>query len=428
MSFNLNYVRQGLDFTAFGQGIAQGLQQAAANKRRQEEIARQDLKDFESKFDLDKVLDKDAGSIIQSFEELKPLQIQYSRLNNSNGSPSQLQALQSKIKSIKGNIYTTYGESKSNAALYKDYKDFGYKMASSGFDLPDDYLQTMHTIAKTPSSQLAKMDIKSPLQFDFEASQDELAELDKIVKAGAKADKITETGASKYSLDLADGDKIDVTEDVIYKMAKPAPVMELVGGSMAGNKRIKNKAIRAKNSIIADFNLPVNDPSLSDAQNVENATRKKIAEKAFLDIQTLAKHPSFGDQGGLNIQKPEDMPAELALAYKRNYFNKEQVGTVLNNKELTDRLKILDKQKQWKNREKSLDMLSQNLSMRKVNQAMGIGRYLQYGGYEITPWMADFIDATPYDFRTSLNTSRAELKKLKGSDGAPIVVETPKKN
>ena len=425
MAINWNLMLQGVDLTGFGQGIAHGIEQAAAAKRRQEEITKQELKEFESKFDLDKVLDKDAGAIIQSFEELKPLQMEYNRLNNSNGNPSQLQALQSKIKSIKGNIYTTYGESKSNAALYKDYKDFGYKMVASGFDLPDDYLKTMHTIAKTPSSQLAKMDIKPPMQFNFDASQDELSDVDKIVKAGAKADKITETGANKYTVDL-EGDKIDVTEDVIYKMSKPAAVMQLVGGSMDANKRIKNNANKAKSSIISDFNLPVNDPSLSDAQNIENATRKRMAEKAFLDIQSLAKHPSFGEKG-LSIEKPEDIPAELAFAYKRNYFNKEQVGTVVNNKELTDKLKALDAKKKWVNRQKSLDMLSESLSMRKVNQAIGIGKFLQYGGYEIMPWAADFIDATPYDFRGDLDRSRAAIKNMRGSEGSPIIIAPPVK-
>lgn len=426
MAINWGLMTEGVDLTGFGQGIARGIEQATFAKRRQEDIARQELRDFESKFELDKVLDKDAGSIIQSFEELKPLQIELTRLNNSNANPNKLQELNSKIKSIKGKIYDTYNQSKASASLYKDYKAFGEKMVSAGFELPDDYVSTMMTIAKVPSSELSKVELKSPMQFNFEASQDELADVDKIIKAGAKADKITETGASKYQVDL-EGDKIDVTEDVIYKMAKPAAVMQLVGGSMAANKRIKNNAIKAKNSIIADFNLPVNDPSLSDAQNIENATRKKMAEKAFLDIQALAQHPSFGDKGGLKIEKPEDIPAELAFGYKRNYFNKEQVGTVLNNKELTDRLKMLDKQKQWKNRAKALDNMSQMMSMRKVNQAMGIGRYLQYGGYEITPWMADFIDATPYDFRGDLDRSREAIKGMKGSEGTSIIVEAPKK-
>jgi hypothetical protein len=423
MSFNLNYVTQGLDFSAFGQGIALGLQQAAANKRRQEELARQDLKDFESKFELDKVLDKDAGAIIQNFEELKPLQMEYDRLNKSNGNASRLQELQSKIKSIKSNIYTTYGESKANAALYKDYKAFGEKMVASGFDIPDDYLQTMHSIAKLPSSELNKMDIKSPMEFSFDASQDELSGVDKIVKAGAKADKITETGANKYSIDL-EGDKIDITEDVIYKMPKPGAVMQLVSGSMDASDRIRNNAKKAKASIIADFNLPDYDPSLSAEQNTQNAIKKKLAQKAFLDIQSLGKHPSFGEQG-LKIEKPEDIPAELAFGYKRNYFNKEQVGTVVNNKELTDKLKILDSKKKWANRAKSLDMLSQNLSMRKVNQALGIGKFLQYGGYEIMPWAADLIDSTPYDFRGDLDRSRAAIKDMRGGTGAPQIVVTP---
>ena len=423
MAINWNLMLQGVDLTGFGQGIAHGIEQAAAAKRRQEELARQDLKDFESKFDLDKVLDKDSGAIIQNFEELKPLQMEYTRLNNSNGSPARLQELSTKIKSIKSNIYSTYGESKANAALYRDYKAFGERMVSAGFDLPDDYLQTMHSIAKTPSAQLAKMDVKSPMQFSFDASQDELANVDKIVKAGAKADKITETGANKYSVDL-EGDKIDVTEDVVYKMVKPAAVMQLVGGSMDANKRIKNNATKAKNSIVSDFNLPVNDPNLSDAQNIENATKKKMAEKAFLDIQALAKHPSFGEQG-LKIEKPEDIPTELAFGYKRNYFNKEQVGTIVNNKELTDKLKLLDQKKKWANRAKSLDMLSQRLNMAKTSQAIGIGRYLQYGGYEMTPWMADLIDATPYDFRGDLDRSRAVIKDMKGGAGGQQIIVTP---
>lgn len=426
MAINWDLMTQGVDLTGFGEGIARGIEQATFAKRRQEEIARQDLKDFESKFDLDKVLDKDAGSIIQSFEELKPLQMELTRLNNSNANPSKLQELNSKIKSVKGKIYDTYNQSKSSASLYKDYKAFGDKMVSAGFELPDDYVETMRTIAKVPSSELSKVELKSPMEFSFEASQDELADVDKIVKAGAKAEKITETGAKKYQIDL-EGDKIDVTEDVIYKMAKPAGVMQLVGGSMAANKRIKNNAIKAKSSIISDYNLPINDPSLSDAQNIENITRKKMAEKAFLDIQALAKHSSFGEQGGLNIEKPEDIPAELAFGYKRNYFNKEQVGTVLNNKELMDKLKVIDQKKKWVNRQKSLDMLSEKLSMSKTNQAIGIGRYLQYGGYEITPWMADFIDSTPYDFRGDLDRSRTAIKNMRGSEGSPIIIAPPAK-
>jgi len=196
---------------------------------------------------------------------------------------------------------------------------------------------------------------------------------------------------------------------------------------MAANKRVKNNAIKAKSSIISDYNLPINDPSLSDAQNIENITRKKMAEKAFLDIQALAKHSSFGEQGGLNIEKPEDIPAELAFGYKRNYFNKEQVGTVLNNKELMDKLKVIDQKKKWVNRQKSLDMLSEKLSMSKTNQAIGIGRYLQYGGYEITPWMADFIDSTPYDFRGDLDRSRTAIKNMRGSEGSPIIIAPPAK-
>ena len=423
MAINWGLMTEGVDLTGFGKGIARGIEQAAFAKRRQEDIARQDLKDFESKFELDKVLDKDSGAIIEKFEELKPLQIEYTRLNNSNGSPSRLQELNTKIKSIKSNISTIYGESKANAALYRDYKNFGEKMVASGFDIPDDYLQTMHSIAKLPSSELSKMDIKSPMEFSFDASQDELSGVDKIVKAGAKADKITETGANKYTVDL-EGDKIDITEDVIYKMPKPGAVMQLVSGSMDASNRIKNNAKKAKASIIADFNLPDYDPSLSAEQNTQNAIKKKLAQKAFLDIQSLGKHPSFGEQG-LKIEKPEDIPTELAFGYKRNYFNKEQVGTVVNNKELTDKLKLLDSKKKWANRAKSLDMLSQNLSMRKINQAMGIGKYLQYGGYEITPWMADFIDSTPYDFRGDLDRSRDAIKDMKGSTGAPQIIVAP---
>jgi hypothetical protein len=423
MAINWGLMTEGVDLTGFGQGIARGIEQATFAKRRQEDIARQDLKDFESKFELDKVLDKDSGAIIEKFEELKPLQIEYTRLNNSNGSPSRLQELNTKIKSIKSNISTIYGESKANAALYRDYKNFGEKMVASGFDIPDDYLQTMHSIAKLPSSELSKMDIKSPMEFSFDASQDELSGVDKIVKAGAKADKITETGANKYTVDL-EGDKIDITEDVIYKMPKPGAVMQLVSGSMDASNRIKNNATKAKASIIADFNLPDYDPNLSAEENTQNAIKKKFAQKAFLDIQALGKHPSFGEQG-LNIEKPEDMPAELAFGYKRNYFNKEQVGTVVNNKELIDKLKLLDQKKKWANRAKSLDMLSQNLSMRKINQAMGIGKYLQYGGYEITPWMADFIDSTPYDFRGDLDRSRTAIKDMKGGSGAPQIIVAP---
>jgi hypothetical protein len=419
MAINWNLMQQNVDLTGFGQGIARGIEAYGEAKRRKELETKQELKDFESKFDLDKVLDKDSGDIIKRFEELKPLQLEFARLNNTNGNAARLQELNSKIKSIKSGIYDTYSQSKANAALYKEYKDFGYKMTNSGFELPEDYLDTMKLIANSPSSQLAEVKIKSPMEFNFDANDEDLDDLDKTVRAGAKADKIVETGGKKYEVTLEGDDKVEVTEDVIYKMSKPNAVFNLVNGAMSTKNRINNNAVKEKSLLVSNYKLPDNDPNLTYEQNIQNSIKKKMAEKAFNDIKLIAANIG---EGGIKIEKPEDIPPALALAYNRNYFNKEQVGTVVNNKELMDKLKVIDKNKQWKYKERSLGMLSQKLNMAKVNQAMSIGNYLKMGGYEMTPWMIDLIDATPYDFYGQLERSRQEYKDLKGGSGQQIVI------
>ena len=138
MSFNLNYVTQGIDFTAFGQGIAQGISMAVQKKEQQDKMFDSEWKEFSRMFDPSKISDSDRDDYIQAYSETHKIAKELNRAERG-GSTEKINELDLQLQKAQSKMASIYGRSKmKNEKVLTINKEIE-RLQKSGYVVPTDY-------------------------------------------------------------------------------------------------------------------------------------------------------------------------------------------------------------------------------------------------------------------------------------------------
>ena len=107
----LNFYTQGVDFSGFGEGIAQGMKIAADRQIQQQRMFDNDWKEYSRMFDPTKISDSDRQDYINAFQENKELAKRQLRAETGR-SKENLDELDKQLKLAQGKLATIYGKSK----------------------------------------------------------------------------------------------------------------------------------------------------------------------------------------------------------------------------------------------------------------------------------------------------------------------------
>ncbi len=329
MSFNLNYVTQGLDFTAFGQGIAQGLQQAAARRMQQEAIVRKEIDDFKSTYDTGKIMGKDIPLFASTFDEYRNKAIEFNKLNRGGANTEKISAKKAELDSIKGKLNKVYEDSAKAANVLADMVKYADRMTNSGYALPDDMNRTMMMLKTKPVDQINFDKIKAPTAYTFKANEKDFTTLDGALK-GIKENKGSVDVPGK-SFDIEIGTKgekgyqvISVPEKEQFTIKDQYAVLGRVTDALNADALIKNAAVDQKASLQASLN--------STATDTDSLIAKQLAKKTADKI--LTAYPEL--EGDITKASPA-----MVIAANRGYLDRNTLGTSVSMKEFNAKLAAL---------------------------------------------------------------------------------------
>lgn len=372
MSFNLNYVTQGLDLSGIGQGIAQGLQQAAALRREQENIVRKEIDDFKSTYDTGKMMAKDIPLFATAFEEYRQKAIEFNKLNRGGANTEKISAKQAELNAVRGKLNKVYEDSAKGASVLGDMVKYADKMTSSGYALPDDMNQTMMILKTKPSSQIDWDNIKAPTAYTFKANEKDFTTLDATMK-GIKEDKGSATVPGKaFSVDLG-GKMIDIPETEQFTIKDQYAVLGRVTDALTADALLRNAAVDQKANLEANLNTTATDAdSLVKAQ-----LAKKTAEKILIAYPEL--------KGDITKATPA-----MVISANRGYLDRNTLGTTVSMKEFNAKLAALKLNMSDKATQARLKLAKDKILGKNSSVSAGIlSKIVEYGGALWSPEQLD---------------------------------------
>lgn len=363
MSFNLNYVTQGLDFSGLGQGIARGLEQAAANRKMQENIVRKEIDDFKSTYDTGKMMAKDIPLFATAFEEYRQKAIEFNKLNRGGANTEKISFKKAELDAVRGKLNKVYEDSAKGASVLGDMVKYADKMTSAGYALPDDMNQTIMTLKTKPSSQIDWDNIKAPTAYAFKANEKDFTTLDAAMK-GIKENKGSATVQGKgFSVDLG-GKMIDIPEIEQFTIKDQYAVLGRVTDALTADALLKNAAVDQKSVLEANLN--------STATDADSLIKKQLAKKTADKI--LTAYPEL--EGDITKATPA-----MVISANRGYLDRNTLGTTVSMKEFNAKLAALKLNMNDKATKERLKLAKDKILGKNSSVSAGIlSKVVEYGG------------------------------------------------
>lgn len=363
MSFNLNYVTQGLDFSGLGQGIARGLEQAAANRRAQENIVRKEIDDFKSTYDTGKMMAKDIPLFATAFEEYRQKAIEFNKLNRGGANTEKISSKKAELDAVRGKLNKVYEDSAKGASVLNDMVKYADKMTSAGYALPDDMNQTMMILKTKPSNQIDWDNIKAPTAYTFKANEKDFTTLDSALK-GIKENKGSAAVPGKaFSVDLG-GKMIDIPETEQFTIKDQYAVLGRVTDALTADALLKNAAVDQKINLEANLNTTATD--------ADSLIKKQLAKKTADKI--LTAYPEL--EGDITKATPA-----MVISANRGYLDRNTLGTTVSMKEFNAKLAALKLNMNDKATKERLKLAKDKILGKNSSVSAGIlSKVVEYGG------------------------------------------------
>ena len=369
MSFNLNYVTQGLDFSGLGQGIAQGLQQAAAVRREQENIVRKEIDDFKSSYDTNKIMGKDIPLFATEFDNYRAKAIEFNKLNRGGANTDKISSKKAELDAQRSKLNKIYSDSSTSANILTDMVKYADRMTGSGYSLPDDMNADMMKLKKTPIDKINFDDFKAPTAYGFKANEKDFTTLDGVLK-GIKEDKGSATVQGKgFPVEIGTkGEKgyqvIEIPETEQFTTRDPYAVLSRVEDALTADALLKNAAVDQKNALVTNLNTTATDTdSLIKKQLAKKTADKLLSAYTFLE-------------GDISKATPA-----MVIAASRGYLNKNTLGTSVSMKEFNAKLAALKLNMGDKATQARLKLAKDKILGKNASVSSGmISKIVEYGG------------------------------------------------
>jgi hypothetical protein len=358
-----------VDFSGIGQGIAQGLQQAAQFRMQQEAIVRKEIDDFKSTYDTGKMMAKDIPLFATAFEDYRRKAIEFNKLNRGGANTEKISAKQAELDAVRGKLNKVYTDSAKGASVLGDMVKYADRMTNSGYSLPDDMNQTMMLLKTKPIDQINFDEIKAPTAYSFKANEKDFTTLDGVLK-GIKENKGSVTLQGKgFTVPLGEKGKpgyqeIEIPETEQFTIRDPYAVLNRVNDALTADALLKNAAVDQKAMLEANLNTQGTD--------TDSLIKKQFAKKTVDKI--LTAYPEL--EGDITKATPA-----MVISASRGYLDRNTLGTSVSTKEFDKKLAGLkynrDTEMGKKNYQRALDkILGKNSS---VSAGM-ISKIVEYGG------------------------------------------------
>ena len=318
-----------VDFSGIGQSIAQGLQQAAANRMAQENIVRREIDDFKSTYDTGKMMGKDIPLFATAFDEYRKKAIEFNKLNRGGANTEKISAKKAELDAIKGRLNKVYTDSAKGASVLSDMVKYADRMTNSGYALPDDMNQTMMMLKTKPIDQIDFDNIKAPTAYNFKASERDFTTLDAALK-GIKENKGSVTIPGKgFPVEIGEKGKpgyqvVEIPEKEQFTIKDQYAVLGRVTDAITADALLKNAATDQKLALEADLNTTATDADSLIKQQLAKRTADKI----------LTAYPEI--EGDITKATPA-----MVIAANRGYLDRNTLGTSVSMKEFNAKLAAL---------------------------------------------------------------------------------------
>lgn len=356
MSFNLNYVTQGLDFSGLGQGIAQGLLISAQNRRLREEQARQDVREFKQNYNTKNILTKDIPDFTTAFEDYKATALQLARLNKGR-SNSQKLAEATKAKELAlNNMNAIYNQSAKVNQYLKVLSDYSEQLESNKYRVPQQISDRMNYILKTPSSLIKDEDFVNPREIDIAPNMDDVKKSQSIFNS---IDDNIETSVDETIMENVPGiGEVPIKKMTVIKYSNPETVLNMAKlGLEEGapfDNTFKDEAAALKQAL-----------SITDTDIIENESLRDVRTRAEAELKDLQNKlgPAFDP---LSISD-DDLKAVL-YANSFGGFDKRPQRTFYD----TEKFKAALKLKGFKDKDEKFQEAVRQFEIRNANTQAGL--------------------------------------------------------
>jgi hypothetical protein len=367
MSFNLNYVTQGLDFSGLGQGIAQGLMVSAQNARLREEQARQDIKEFKQNYNPKNILTKDIAEFTTAFEDYKKTALEFARLNKGRSNSKRL-AEATKAKELALNkMNTIYSQSAKVNDYLSVLTDYSEQLEKNKYRVPQQISDRMNYILKTPSSLIKDDDFVNPREIDIAPNMDDVRKSQAIFNS---IDDNVETGVDETIMEDVPGiGQVPIKKMTVMKFANPKTVLNMAKIGLeegaAFDNTFKDEANALKKALSITETDIIENESLRDVRTQAEAQLKELQNKLGSTFDPLntsdddLKSILYANNFGAFDKRPQ-----------RSYYDTEQFKAALKLKGLKDKdEKFQEAIRQFEARnakaQAGLDLRSQSLDLSK---------------------------------------------------------------
>ena len=328
MSFNLNYVTQGLDFSGLGQGIAQGLLMSAQEKRFREQQARADVEQFRENYNPKNILTKDIADFTTAFEDYKKTALEFARLNKGRTNSLKLAAATKAKEMALNKMNSIYTQSAKINTYAKNLADYADTLEKNKYRVPEQIAQQMSYITKTPSSMIKDEDLIDPRKINIAPNADDFRKSQLIFKS---IDKGIDTDVDDVIKENVPGvGEVQIKAKTKYKVANPETVLSAAKLALEGIDTYDNTFKEEADALKKALSITVTDI-------IENESLRPIKIQAEARLKELQNRvgPDFNP---LEIDE-EDLKAVL-YADSFGGFDRIPQGSYYDESEFKNALKI----------------------------------------------------------------------------------------
>lgn len=360
---------QGVDFSGLGAGIAQGLQQAAAARKEQENIVRKEIDDFKSSYDTNKIMGKDIPLFATEFDNYRAKAIEFNKLNRGGANTEAISSKKAELDAQKAKLNKIYTDSATGANILTDMVKYADRMTASGYSLPDDMNADMMKLKKTPIDKINFDDFKAPTAYNFKANEKDFTTLDAAMK-GIEERKDSATVQGKgFTIDLGEKGKpgyqsIEIPETEQFTIKDKYAVLNRVDTALIADAMLKNAAVDQAN--LFQNNLK------STETDTDSLIKKQLAKITADKI--LTAYPEI--QGDITKATPS-----MVIAANRGYLNRKTLGTSVSMKEFNAKLAALKLNMSDKSTQERLNIARNRILGKNSSVSAGIlGKIIETGG------------------------------------------------
>ena len=162
----LNFYTQGIDFSGFGEGIAQGMRIATERKLQQDRLFDSEWKEYSRMFDPEKISDSDRKLYIDSYQKTREIAKALNRAERK-GSVEEIDNLSLELKKYQGEMASVYGKSKmKNEKALRITKEIETAQ-KNGYNVDTSIKEMRNRLVRTPITELSDEDLDSDFQLDL---------------------------------------------------------------------------------------------------------------------------------------------------------------------------------------------------------------------------------------------------------------------